>query len=84
MAENHAGSSCGAAANHVLIRTADVGGDYLEDDAVIDLLPGWVFQFGVVDRLHFNVIWAEKDDPSIGRHKDSLSAPSDRVRLSLR
>jgi hypothetical protein len=66
-----------------LIRTADVGGDYLEDDAVIDLFSGWIFQFGVVDRLHFNMIWAEKNDPSIGRHKDSLSATGDRVRLSL-
>jgi hypothetical protein len=37
VAERHPRPSCGAAANHVLIRTADVGGDDLEDDAVVDL-----------------------------------------------
>ena len=72
MAEDHPGGRGGAAADHVLIGAADVGGDDLQDDTVIDLLSGRIFEFGVVDRLHFDMIWTEKDDSAIGRHKNSL------------
>jgi hypothetical protein len=29
-------------------------------------------EFGVVDRLNFDMIWTEKDDSAIGRHKISF------------
>jgi hypothetical protein len=61
-----------------LVGATDVGRDYLEDDAVIDLFSDWVFEFGVVDGLHFNMIWAEKNDPSIGSHKESFTADGQR------
>jgi hypothetical protein len=57
----------------VLIGAADVGGDHLQDDAVIDLLPCRILEFRVVDRLNFNMIWAEKNDSAIGRHVISFS-----------
>jgi hypothetical protein len=57
----------------VLIGSADVSGHDLQDYSVIDLLPGWVFQLRIIDGLNFNMIWTEKDDSAIGRHKISLS-----------
>jgi hypothetical protein len=57
----------------VLIGAADVGGDDLQDDTVIDFLSCRIFEFGVVDRLNFDMIWTEKDDSAIGRHKISFS-----------
>ena len=56
VAEDHAGGRRGAAADHVLIGAADVGGDDLQDYTVIDLLSCRVFEFGVVDRLNFHMI----------------------------
>jgi hypothetical protein len=44
----------------VLIRTADVDGDDLEDDAVIDFFRR-VFEPGVVNRPFFPMIWAAKN-----------------------
>ena len=73
VAEDHAGGRGGAAADHVLIGAADVGGNDLQDDTVIDLLSCRIFEFGVVDRLNFDMIWTEKDDSAIGRHTISFS-----------
>jgi len=73
MAENHAGGRGRAAANHVLIGAADVGGNDLQNDTVIDLLSGRIFEFRKVDRLNFDMIWSEKDDSAIGRHEISFS-----------
>lgn len=39
VAEYQAFRCGGAAADHVLVRAANVGGDGLEDDAVVDLAP---------------------------------------------
>ena len=52
VAENHAGGCGGAAADHVLIGAADVGGDDLQDDAVIDL-------FSVPDSAFWGSRWTE-------------------------
>jgi hypothetical protein len=57
-----------------LIGAADVGGDDLQDDTVIDLLSRRIFEFRVVDRLNFDMIGTEKNDPAIGRHEISFSA----------
>ena len=73
VAEDHAGGRGGAAADHVLIGAADVGGDDLQNDTMIDLLSSRVFELGVVDRLNFDMIGTEKDDSAIGRHKISFS-----------
>jgi hypothetical protein len=54
----------------MLIGAADVGGDDLEDDGVIDLPAGGIFKFGIVDGLNFDVIWTEKNDSAIRSHKE--------------
>ncbi len=43
-----------------------------EDYTVIDLLSCRIFEFGVVDRLKFDMIPTEKDDSAIGRDKISF------------
>jgi hypothetical protein len=56
----------------MLVGAADVGGDNLKYDAVVDLLSGWIFELVVVDGLNFNVVGSEKDDSAIGWHDDSF------------
>ncbi len=45
MTEYQPGLRRGAAAYHVLVRAADVGGDHAQDHAVFDALAAWIFHF---------------------------------------
>ncbi|MNN56279.1 hypothetical protein D3C81_1711990 [compost metagenome] len=68
MAQDQADLGSGAAADHVLVGAADVGGDHLEDHAVLDFLAAWVLHFRVVDFLHLDLARAEIHHSTIARH----------------
>jgi len=66
--EHQAGLGGGAAAHHVLVGAADVGGDHAQDDAVFNLPATGVLHFGIVDFLYFDLAVAEIHDTTITRH----------------
>src|SRR5450830_687453 len=66
--EHQAGLGSGAAAHHVLVGAADVGGDHAQDDAVFNLPATRVLHFGIVDFLYFDLAVAEIHDTTITRH----------------
>src|SRR4029077_2301904 len=57
----------GAAANHVLVAAADIGGDDFENDAVLALTRAQC-EFGVVDIVYFYLPWSHVGDPTIACH----------------
>src|SRR5471032_2003653 len=66
--QDQAGLGGGAAAHHVLVGAADVGGDHAQDDAVLNLPATGVLHFGIVDFLYFDLAVAEIHDTTITRH----------------
>ena len=58
----------GPAAHHVLIAATDIGGDDLQDDAVVDLLARRVLQFRKVDGLDFHFARSQIHYSSITCH----------------
>jgi len=68
MTEHQPGLGGGAAAHHVLVGAADIGGDHAQDDAVLDLPATGVLHFGIVDFLYFDFAVAEIHDTTITRH----------------
>ena len=60
------------AANHVLIAAANVGGDDLQDHAVIDLLARRVLQFRVINGLDLDFAGPQIHYASITCHKNLL------------
>ncbi|MNO85930.1 hypothetical protein D3C76_773150 [compost metagenome] len=68
VAQDQADLGSGAAADHVLVGAADVGGDHLEDHAVLDLLATRVLHFRVVDIAYFDLAGAEIYHSTIARH----------------
>lgn len=68
VAQDQADLGSSAATDHVLVRTADVGGDHLQDDAVFDFLAARVLHFRVVDLLYFDLASAEIHHSTIARH----------------
>src|SRR5260370_4015206 len=80
MSEDHADRGCGAASNHVLVRTADVRRHDLEYDAVSDRFPCRIAEGGKVDVPNLDLARSEIDDATIGRHLESplnIVAPCD-------
>ncbi len=72
MAEDQPCGGGGSAADHVLVRAADVRGDDLEDDAVFDLLlAGGIEEFGKIDGLDFDLAGLDVSDAAIGCHDRS-------------
>src|SRR5437762_11980939 len=62
-----------AAAHHVLIRSADVGGDDLEDHSMLDLFPSRrIVQLRKIDRLNFNDTGLDVRDAAIAGHNRLL------------
>jgi hypothetical protein len=57
-----------AAAHHVLVRAADVGGDDLEDDTVIDVPAVGRPHLRKVDGLHFHLAGTQIDNAAIAGH----------------
>ena len=68
MAQDQAGRGGSATAYHVLVGAADIGGQYLEDDAVVGLLTRRSDQLGKRDGLHFDFTWPDIGYASISRH----------------
>ena len=71
--EHQAGRRGGAAAHHVLVAAADVGGDDLEDHAVLALAV--LFrqrQLRITDIVDFNVARPHIDDTAIACHSASF------------
>ena len=79
VAENKSCGRRGAAAHHVLIAAADVGGDDLQNDAVLALSRSQR-EFGEVDRLNLDLPGSHVGNTSIGCH----SNPSLLVNMSSR
>src|SRR5207244_834255 len=78
VAEDQAIWRGGPAPDHVLVRAADVGGDDLEDDAVltlatdvlgIDARPVLEHQLGIVDGLDLDLAWTHVGDRLVTRHE---------------
>ncbi len=69
VAEHESRGRRGAAAHHVLIGAADVGGDHLQDDRMLDLLAVGILHLGVVDVLHLDLAGAEINDAAIPGHE---------------
>src|SRR4029450_3314684 len=67
VAEGLALGGGGPAADHVLVGAADVGGDDLEDDAVLQLTVVLLgeLQLGVVEVLHLDLSGSGVDDPAV-------------------
>jgi hypothetical protein len=65
VAENNALGSGGAPSNHVLVRSADIGADDLEDDPVFNGLALWILELGVIDGLDFNLARSEINNSAI-------------------
>ncbi|WP_249212047.1 hypothetical protein [Gluconobacter cerinus] len=63
--EHQPGWRCRAPSDHMLVGAADIGGDDLENDAVVNLPAIGCFHSGVVDPLDFNMIGAKINDPSV-------------------
>jgi hypothetical protein len=68
VAEDHAGGGGGAPANHVLIGAADIGGDDLQDDAMINFLACRILHLREVDGLDFNLVLPKKNYSCIFSH----------------
>jgi hypothetical protein len=66
--EHHAcGGSC-AAADHVLIGSADIGRNDLQDHAMLDLAASRVLKLGIGDVLDLDFSWLDVDDATIFAH----------------
>ena len=68
MSEHHAGRRSRAAPDHVLVGAADIRGDDLENDAVIDRLSCWIAEGRKVDLLNFDASGFEVNHATIGSH----------------
>ena len=68
VAQHQADLGSGAAADHVLVGAANVGGNHLEDHAVLDLLAARVLHLGVVDILYLDLASAAIHHSTITRH----------------
>src|SRR6201999_2319140 len=70
--EHHACRGSRAAADHVLIRSADIRRNHLQDHAVLDLAAARVFELGIGDILDLDFSWLGVDDTTIFAH-DNLT-----------
>jgi hypothetical protein len=56
----------------MLVGAADVGGNYFENDPMLDLATARVLHFRIVDFLYFDLASAEIHHTTIARHAFSL------------
>ena len=57
-----------ATPNHVLIRSADVGRDNLEDHGMVDFVTMRILKFWVGDVLNLDYSWLDIDDTTVLAH----------------
>ncbi len=68
MAKHHAGRRRRPAAHHMLVGTADIGRDDLENNAVINFPAVWILKPGVRNILHLNLAGSEIHYTTIVAH----------------
>jgi hypothetical protein len=68
MAQYQAGERRSSSTHHVLVGTADIGRNHLENDAVADFPALRIFQLGKIDRLHLDSPGPDVYDAMIVRH----------------
>ncbi len=68
MTENEAWHRRGAAAHHVLVGAADIGGNHLENDTVLDAAAIRRLKLRVVDVADFDLTRPHVDDASVPAH----------------
>src|ERR1700737_3127375 len=81
--EHHADGSGGAATNHVLIGTADIGGNDFQDDAVLNRFARRVLELGVINGLDLYFSGAKKYYAFIICHDLVCSSSLVRVQLII-
>jgi hypothetical protein len=52
----------------VLVRSADIGGDDLEDHPMLDRFALWILELGIIDGLDFDLSGADINNAAIARH----------------
>jgi len=70
--EHHAGRGSRATADHVLVGSADIGGNHLKDHAMLDLAAHRILEFGVRDFLNLDFSGLDIDDAAISTHDKPL------------
>jgi hypothetical protein len=79
--EHHAWRRSCAAADHVLIGSADIGRNDLQNHAMLDLAASRVLELGIGDVLNLDLSWLGVDDATIFAHdKTSLAVWSELLR----
>lgn len=68
MAKDEARHRGGAAAHHVLVGAADIRGNHLENDAVLDAAAIRRLKLRVVDVADFDLAWFQVNDASVPAH----------------
>ncbi|MOA44676.1 hypothetical protein D3C78_1669900 [compost metagenome] len=68
MAKNEARHCRGTAAHHVLVGAADIGGNHLENHAVLDTAAIRRLKLRVVDVADFDLTRPHVDDASVPAH----------------
>src|SRR6218665_3254873 len=68
MAQHQPGRRGGAPAHHMLVRSANVGAQHLQDHAMLGAATRRVDQFGKGDRLHLDLALAQINDTAIRWH----------------
>jgi len=68
MSEHQTRHGGGAATDHVLVGTADIGGDDLQDDAMFDTTPVRCLEFRIVNVADFHFSGPQVDDATVLAH----------------
>ena len=69
VAEHEPGRRRRATANHMLVRSADVGRDDLEDHRMVDLATMGILKFRISDVPNLDHAWLDIDDTTILAHR---------------
>src|SRR6202035_1755729 len=70
--EHHACRASCAAADHVLVGSADIGRNHFEDHAVLDLAASRILELRIGNVLDLDFPWFSVDDATIFAHDKPL------------
>jgi hypothetical protein len=76
MAEHQARRRSGATVKHMLVGTANVSRDDLQDHGMINLATLWILEFGISDVVHLDNAWLYVDDTAIFAHGTPAGWPN--------
>jgi hypothetical protein len=68
VAENKPRHRRGAAAHHMLVRSADIGRDHLQDHAMLDPAPVGGLELRIIDVMDFDLAGSHIDDATVLAH----------------